>query len=422
MKTKVTQTLGGIKIVLALNGKYYLKSKCMLLTTGMHKNEWVKMSHAKRLYTPDNSLYYVYSYSREPLFKVLNSSLFVNKEIIERYDMITTQDRPDHFCLKTNCQLAFFRIDGEFVQKYVSPANRHNLIYSERYHLYFMSQLVAEQMGYVYDDEEDDWVKPEDIVDVLMGESQSKQNAPYHGLNRKYIVPPSYKGFTIGFEIEKEDATEVKKYYRPIYEATGWCKERDGSLDSFGFELISPAMPMGDAMLIYDHFDKHIELINAKGSSNCGGHISVGHTSMTPFEIYKGVTQFFPLLYSMYSKRMSNVYCEADRDRNYTSTRDKKKAIYIKSNIVEFRIFPFVENIKQLKWRYRLIRLMFANYGCSSIDVLKMILNKKSVMYLLLSEIYDDAQILEKAHLFCKYSKQFNEIIIPEKIKIQFKN
>jgi len=92
-------------------------------------------------------------------------------------------------------------------------------------------------------------------------------------------------GFTVGFEIEKEDSFGHDMVCaNRLYMNTRWVKERDGSLDDeIGYELVSPTYNlMRDD--IFDDINASTELrqaIDGDYTTNCGGHIHIGHTELS---------------------------------------------------------------------------------------------------------------------------------------------
>lgn len=287
---------------------------------------------------------------------------------------------------------------------------------------YYRNGETAENHGLYYNDNIDEWCDAPDT---------DKDNADYHSLNRvtKYT---SGSKFTIGFEIEKEDDDACEIPYYPIHNELGWCKENDGSLDgNNGYELISPAFDLYDSMMDKDIKDARlIKLINANSSSSCGGHINIGSSFLNTTELFEHLSGYFPLFYAMYEHRIDSSYSKAKKKHKYFD-RDKMSSIYIKSNVLEFRVPSAVKNVTNLLWRRDLMRILCdsiklvpankttsAYYkGKSEVEVLKMLLNPASKLYKHLRVVYSQAQLERKADLFVGYSESYNDKIMPRIIK-----
>jgi len=111
--------------------------------------------------------------------------------------------------------------------------------------------------------------------------------------------------FTIGFEVEKEDGKILDRYELYEVDATGWSRERDGSLnDDTGYELVSPTYD-----LLSDRLDTDIagsdllkDHINASSTTSCGGHINFGKVGTSGSDLFKQYASFMPLFLALYRK------------------------------------------------------------------------------------------------------------------------
>ena len=283
--------------------------------------------------------------------------------------------------------------------------NSEDEVYSSDSATYFMSPDVAESRGYYYLESADDYIHEDERYRF-----EEKNNAGYHDLERLWDCDMHNTKFTIGFEVEKEDDDAYQIKYQKLYNDTKWIKESDGSLDSGnGYELVSPVYDLYGKKLDADITrDDLVTLIDAEYSSNCGGHINIGSNSFTTKELNEGLSCFYPLLYAMYENRLGQTYCVAKNKNEYHQGNEKYSAIYVKSKVLEFRIFPAVRDVKNLIWRRDLMRIFVNNINKSEVDVLKMLVNKKSLLYKHLSKIFSEDKIMQKANLFIKYSKLYN--------------
>lgn len=287
---------------------------------------------------------------------------------------------------------------------YVNQHNReyfysHDEVYCDGE--YYPNAEIASLHGVYFDEDYDEYR-------VL------NKNGRYHELKRLFRFYSSSKPkFSVGFEIEKEDGPNKDNYpYIDLYHSTGWIKENDSSLDpESGYELISPAFD-----LFNDGLDEEINgsselqsLINAKYSSRCGGHINIASSIYTPRELFEGLSSFLPLLYAMYPDRMGLRYSRAKEKFQYMSSdADKYAAVFIKDNVLEFRIFSAVTSVQNLLWRRDLMRIMCKNINKSELDVVRMLCNIKSPLYTHLRKIYSQEEIMNKVNLFVNNSTIYN--------------
>jgi hypothetical protein len=263
----------------------------------------------------------------------------------------------------------------------------------------------------------DEWYHEDDYPT-----SVSECNAGYHDQSRRDYSKNAL--FKVAFEVEKEDCEAGLIHYDDLHHDTGWCKENDGSLDDDGYELVSPIFDLysDDLEKSISEHDDLSTLINAEYSESCGGHINVSCSTIQPKVLFEGVSCFMPLLYALYEDRLDMTYSKAKEKHRYHTEQDKYSSVYIKSHLVEFRIFPAVRNVRNLIWRRDLIRLMIDNMNRSELEVLKMILNKKSKLHAHLREIFSEDKILQKANAFMKYSEVYNYKKLPGIDEDKYKN
>lgn len=328
----------------------------------------------------------------------------------------THDDRLIKYC---NAILARTRRNGD--QYFPSVSNE--CVKSDRDDVWFEDSTTANHFDYYFRDhaddylhiDEDDFDEPEDYHDDCDSGDASDYNAGYHNLNREWKTPKDTK-FTVGFEIEKEDNEVACKYhYQDLYNRTKWCKERDGSLDdNSGYELVSPVLNLYDNSLEREIKDEAIEeLINAEYStSTCGGHINLGSSEYSPEELFEGMSAFYPLLYAMYPYRISKNYSKAKKKHQYYD-KEKYSAIYMRDQVLEFRIFSGVKNTEQLIWRRDLIRIFCDNINKSESDVLRMLIDHRSKLYKHLRKVYSQETLIDKTELFINHVREWNNKKLP---------
>jgi hypothetical protein len=255
-----------------------------------------------------------------------------------------------------------------------------------------------------------DWVHIDDW-DEWDSDRLQGQNAGYHNLSRQTKFGAD-QSFTVGFEIEKEDEYACRIHFKSLYDETGWCKERDGSLDEEGgYELVSPAFSLyGDnTMMNQIKGNKKLqELINGDFSDNCGGHINIGSNKYSVRELFEGLSCFYPLLYAMYENRMSKTYSKAKAKHRYHEG-DKYSAVLMKDNVLELRLPSAVRSVKNLEWRFKLVQIMCENINKSEQDILRMMLTPSSKLFKHLRKIYTVEDIIKKANKFVEFSASYND-------------
>jgi hypothetical protein len=272
-------------------------------------------------------------------------------------------------------------------------------VYVDENDTWYYNGSIAEAHGFVYNDRTGDW-------------GTEVTTARYHSLSRVFRFSHETPKFSIGFEIEKEDKEAYSIEATALYRDTEWIKEADSSLDrSIGYELVSPAFDMFSHQM-EDEISRSEDLqqlINAKSSTNCGGHINIASSEYNTKELFEGLSAFMPLLYSMYESRIDKHYSMAKEKHQYLSSdADKYAAVFIKRNVLEIRIFSAVKSIENLLWRQDLVRIMCKNINKSETDVLKMLCNQKSNLYKHLRKVYTQAEIINKIGMFVTFSRNFN--------------
>ena len=258
------------------------------------------------------------------------------------------------------------------------------------------------------DDDEDD--EEVETINVYDDPDNKDYVHTYHtNPDRRWRTDRSTE-WTFGCEVEKEDLDVRNSCYAnslPHY----WTKERDSSLDhDSGYELISP---------VYDLFgtlhEEDIESseflqnhINASHSRKCGGHIHLGSNKHSTSELFLGIVGFLPMLYSIYEHRTTSTYCPAKKKHEYLR-RDKFSAVYVRSNTIEFRIFPAVKSVDNLKWRIELVRIMVKNFGATEREVLAMLCDSTSEIHKHLAYAVGNDKMMRKVSMFVNYSSLFND-------------
>lgn len=220
--------------------------------------------------------------------------------------------------------------------------------------------------------------------------------------------------YRFGIEAEKEDLSgkhicQVYQGNREEFLPNSWRAERDGSLGTYGFELISPIYNLAN-----DVYKQHLSepvlnyLIHSPVSFACGGHITVSKYNATSQWYIDKAAQIIPLLYALYPKRAkrrgySKFYTKNDYAERYNAINLGH------SDRMEIRIFSAIKNLKQLEWRVKLLRILFTTEKYEDLswetvykDMLDINSELGSHIYSLYQKKYG-----EKVMLAAAYSKAF---------------
>lgn len=230
----------------------------------------------------------------------------------------------------------------------------------------------------------------------------------YHSLERKNLSGDSR--YKVGMEVEKEDY-EVKESlnFRKVFSKTGWCIERDGSLNSDGFEAISPVLDLMDIETLEAHMESMKSVMNARYTTNCGGHIHVSDTNRNPAQLFEDCSGYFPLLYAMYPARAKRGYSLAVAKSQMRNAH--KNAIMVHNRTLEFRIFPTPKNIEVQKFRLELLRIMLENPTSSYDKVIEMMTSPNSRLFKHLATQYSEtSKYIEKLALTIKMTKEIERV------------
>lgn len=322
-------------------------------------------------------------------------------------------------------------VDGDVVYK-----NHFDLLYIER-------GCHEGEMDYHdhgrYCEEDGLWYHYDDVGDCIfhwdrdgeyhLDEEPREQRHEYHDGPRHTMDEASkYNvGFTVGFEVEKEDQGVLDGFDLDDCDRTLWARESDSSLcDYSGYEFVSPVFALyGDAL----EKDKSSGVenpvvrahINGDYSRNCGGHINLGHSNMGSEQIFNKVQGWIPLLLALYPGRMTRDYSHAKKTIDAYKNGGKYQAVAVRGRVVEFRIFSAVPDVTTLLWRRDLVRIMCDGVdevtpGATPMAILRMLTNSKSKLYRHLSKVYTDDKILRITSMYAQFADDlFNTYMVGTK-------
>lgn len=245
----------------------------------------------------------------------------------------------------------------------------------------------------------------------LMSYHDSRVRA--NGSNPNFQVPTFINDsdeFMFGIEVEKVDSSlqDSGKAFE-LYHSTGWRKEQDGSLNSGGYELVSPVLPLMDMQRIELACQPVVKYINGRSDSSCGGHFNLSKRGMDSRTLLKGMKGFAPIVYALYQNRLENRYCKARNWNHYFINPDKYSAFYLKNNnIVEIRLFSRIANYSVMKWRVRLLQTLLNDFGRNLNQFVLKFSSEQNELYKLLREQYSVDSIEEKIKLIDLYATRYN--------------
>lgn len=283
-------------------------------------------------------------------------------------------------------------------------------------------------------------------------------------------IADRFKSPCFGVEIEKQNsdykqAEAAEELVKRAYTEAGeiWIKERDGSLNSSGYELKSPPKELTpNATDLLQFFAPVSYLINADETSgspqNCGGHIHLSHPQYRPAQLYQYLLGCLPVLYALYIDRITESsttkneqirkgqttesprykfvggYCNPKpisretrhdpaymfAEKNYLgmnedgSSDSRYNAISVNSSsgkTLEFRLFPIIHDTATLVWRVQLIELFLRSYFRQSEQQIgKAILDPSSELNRHLSELYTPLGIVGIYRLFIVTARDLHSV------------
>ena len=394
------------EMITLYNGEDALKSECEQFTIGVHKDKWYHQDD-------DNIC-------------TLESGATCHTED-DCDEVRTTHDGyAFHEDEMEECEIEWSEYDSEYAYTndllwgFVAYNHEGWFLndasdYIECDNNFYANERVANAMDIYYHDGEHEWLHiddhPCDNEDEEEEEDKIKYLAEYHhGGGRGWRVPRETE-FTMGFEVEKEDFdAKTSCTYREL--PHGWTKEKDGSLSyESGYELISPVYDLYGSLHEEDIEGSNLlkQHINGSYSSSCGGHIHIASPLHSVEELFEECSGFFPVLYSLYVKRLNVGYAQAKKKHEYLN-RDKRSSIYVRADTLEFRIFPAVKNVKNLMWRVGLLRIIMDNLGATEREVLRMLCDAESPLHKHIAAVIGSENMMRKIDLFVEYSSLYNDV------------
>ena len=397
--SETTNNLQVEELVDLYNGEKALRSECFMFSIGQYGNQWyhkddddvLTMASGATCHTDDE----------DDVHHTVCGDSFHDDER-EDCDIIWC-DWDELYAYQSECEYGYIsrREEGYFFR------DDSDWVCCDD--VYYRTSEVAAYNDVYYYDSVGEYRHIDDAPNNDDDEDDDTYLAQYHSGDRAWRVDKTTP-WTMGFEVEKEDREVRNSCYHDDL-PNHWTKERDGSLsDSSGFELISPVYNLFDVLHEQDIAASNLltNHINAKHSKACGGHIHIGSKLYTTEQIFEGISSFLPVLYSLYEDRLNVTYCKAKKKHEYLN-RDKYSAVYVRDTTVEFRIFPAVKSVDNLKWRIDLLRIMVRNFGKSERDVLTMLCDRKSLLHEHLLKVINADKMLQKVALFVKYSSIYND-------------
>jgi len=174
----------------------------------------------------------------------------------------------------------------------------------------------------------------------------------------------------VGFEIERDSFLSYE--HCVILQNDWWRCERDGSVR--GWEYITPILDMNKA---YEFIEKYSFVLNWTNNSNrCWWHIHISIEGKNTDKIYNNIEWFRPVLWGLYPQRALRNY-----SNRFNSKYSHSVDVWVRERTVEFRIFPILRSLNQVRFRLALIRFFITNVWNTKEQALNVI-NEKSVEFL----------------------------------------
>ena len=156
-----------------------------------------------------------------------------------------------------------------------------------------------------------------------------------------------------------------------------WRCEKDWSVD--WWEYITPILDINKA---YNFIEETKFVLNWRDSSSkCGWHIHISHSNYNSHSLYAWVRYYRPILWALYPSRSLNNYSSKEWDPEEHSVD-----VWIRYCTVEFRIFPILRSLKQVKFRLALLNFFVNNLATSKNRALE-VLNEKSLEFISILDI-----------------------------------
>lgn len=209
----------------------------------------------------------------------------------------------------------------------------------------------------------------------------------YHSKRRK-IEEGAVK---LGIEIEKINKRNFNVNPNLLLDKTKIIKESDSSLGNNGAEYVTPAYNFSSTNTIMKKLEpiKHIVNLPFKKEEirKAGGHMNLSIEGKTGFELLDLFKVYLPLLYAIYPDRaMKNSYSMAKSTRDYKAN-PAKNAMYPKSHLLEFRVFPAIDDWNDLKARVRLLKYMVDKKHSRYSSVISLLTKKDSDLYKIVNKL-----------------------------------
>lgn len=200
-----------------------------------------------------------------------------------------------------------------------------------------------------------------------------------HGSSSIHILDSENSEFRFWIEIEKHDL--ASQYTIDNLKYHNWRCEEDWSVD--GWEYITPILPFTEKWIVWLK-ETGKDIIEHYGiDDKCGWHIHISSSNLNWDELYKNIEHYRQILWGIYPKRAENTYCSR-HEGIYKKYRDVR--IHPSYDTLEFRIFPWLDSLKQVDFRLAILKFFLYNPANSKEKALN-ILDKKQVEFINILDI-----------------------------------
>ena len=147
-------------------------------------------------------------------------------------------------------------------------SERADYSYSSNNDVYFMTEYVAERMGYIYSENREDWIHEDDWDEDEDGDGGAEWDNTWNSSNEKRFNKTFGMPYTFGVEIETCDG------YMDFQNELNLKAVSDGSID--GKEYVTGCLKGNSGVNMLQAICKKLSYFNCSVDSSCGIHVHIG--------------------------------------------------------------------------------------------------------------------------------------------------
>ena len=203
-------------------------------------------------------------------------------------------------------------------------SERADYSYSNNNDVYFMTEYVAERMGYIYSDNREDWIHEDDWDEDEDGDGGAEWDNTWNGTNEKKLHKTFGMPYTFGVEIETCDG------YMDFNADLNLKAVHDGSID--GKEYVTGCLKGNSGVNQLQAICKSISDSGCTVDSTCGIHVHIGGANFN---------RRFSILSIMLGSMLENeIFSMLPKSRSKSSYCLKIPNKFYKLRTVNKRLYP----------------------------------------------------------------------------------